>query len=225
MMTARKRTGLIFSVLLITAVQMLSTSCSKRILRESSSKAPLIMPHQNISDKNEIKYDEDRITIHTGKNNKTGKAKGERKPEDFVTGDSSLTVNNFTVYQACGDEIIDAAMKYIGIPYCMGGLGKKCIDCSGFVLRVFEQFGVNLPHNAQAISQYGTVIKNRDELVRGDVVFFKGSYKTDKYITHAGIYDGNNMFVHASSVNGVTITSMDASWWKKRFVFGTRILQ
>jgi cell wall-associated NlpC family hydrolase len=224
-MTARKRTGLIFSVLLITAVQMLSTSCSKRFFRVSSSKAPQVMPHQNLADKGEIKYDEDRVSIQTGKDYKTAKSKEQRKSDDFMSNDSTFTVNKFTAYQSCGDEIIGTAMKYIGIPYCMGGLGKKCIDCSGFVMRVFEEFGVNLPHNAQAISQYGTIIKNKNELVKGDVVFFKGSYKTDKYITHAGIYDGNNMFVHASSVYGVTITSMDASWWKKRFVFATRILQ
>lgn len=128
-------------------------------------------------------------------------------------------------FRTCGDEIINQAMKYIGLPYCYGGLGKKCIDCSGFVLRVFEELGISLPHNAQEQSKYGTVIKSRDELIKGDLVFFKGSYKTNKYITHTGIYDGNNMFVHASSGNGVTITSMDDSWWKKKFVCGARVLQ
>lgn len=183
------------------------------------------MPHQNTADKSGYYHDEDRAAVQAAKNNKTVETGGERKANDFVTVDTCLTDNNFTVLKSCGDEIIGAAMKYIGVPYCMGGLGKKCIDCSGFVMRVFEEFGVSLPHNAQAISQLGTIIKNRDELVRGDVVFFKGSYKTDKFITHAGIYEGNNMFVHASSVSGVTITSMDASWWKKKFVFGTRLLQ
>ncbi|GAO31314.1 cell wall lytic activity [Geofilum rubicundum JCM 15548] len=58
---------------------------------------------------------------------------------------------------------------------------------------------------------------------RGDLVFFIRSYKTSKYITHSGIYLGNNEFIHASSSQGVTTTSLSNSWWSERFIFGTRI--
>jgi cell wall-associated NlpC family hydrolase len=62
------------------------------------------------------------------------------------------------------------------------------------------------------------------DLRRGDLVFFSGSYKTNRKITHAGIYAGNNQFIHASSRDGVTINSLTDSYWKRRFEFGTRLL-
>jgi cell wall-associated NlpC family hydrolase len=90
---------------------------------------------------------------------------------------------------------------------------------------VFEEFGISLPHNAQGQSKYGTLIKSRDNLRKGDIVFFHGSYKTSNYITHSGIYAGDNKFIHTSSGKGVTITSMDDSWWKGKFAFGSRIIK
>ncbi|HLP74530.1 MAG TPA: C40 family peptidase [Bacteroidales bacterium] len=213
----RKRTGVIFSLLLLTAIQMFNTACSRKLFRDSSTRTPQVMPHQN-PDKDSLKYFAKAATEEI-----------KEASETVITNPSMISGNdvscNVQDFRTCGDEIINLAMKYIGLPYCYGGLGKKCIDCSGFVLRVFGEMGISLPHNAQAQSKYGTVVKSRDELVKGDIVFFKNSYKTSNFITHAGIYNGNNMFVHASSGNGVTITSMDDSWWKKKFVFGARVLQ
>lgn len=224
MSTIRKRTGVIFSLLFLSAIQLFNTACSRKIFRESTSRTPQVMPHQNIINTDPAIYDEDRIVLKTGNDHETGNVKTDIKTEDPSYLDSGNDINTCSE-PSCGDEILNRAMKYIGLPYCYGGLGKKCIDCSGFVLRVFEELGIYLPHNAQAQSKYGTVIKSRGELIKGDVVFFKSSYKTSNLITHTGIYNGNNMFVHASSGNGVTITSMDDSWWRKKFVFGARILQ
>lgn len=123
------------------------------------------------------------------------------------------------------EDLLETAKTYLGVPHCMGGTTFRCIDCSGFVMKVFEEYGISLPHNSQAQSKIGLVIKNRDELIRGDIVFFKESYRTSNYITHAGIYIGNNQFIHTSSGKGVTITSLDDSWWKDKFVHGTRVLE
>jgi len=64
-----------------------------------------------------------------------------------------------------------------------------------------------------------------DELIKGDLVFFIRSYKTHRFITHSGIYVGNNKFIHASSKKGVIITSLDDPWWNEKFIFGTRVLE
>lgn len=122
------------------------------------------------------------------------------------------------------DKIIETAREYLGIPHCMGGITTRCLDCSGFVMIVFDLYGIDLPHNAQEQSKYGSMIKDKKELSKGDLVFFHGSYKTTRYITHSGIYIGDNQFIHTSVGKGVTITSLDDSWWKNKYVFGTRIL-
>ncbi len=121
------------------------------------------------------------------------------------------------------DDIVKSARKYMGVPHCMGGSSSKCMDCSGLVMRVFANNGIQLPHNSEAQARYGNIIQNKSLLQKGDLVFFVNTYKTSKYITHAGIFIGNNQFIHTSSSKGVTITSMDNSWWKDKFIFGTRV--
>ncbi len=121
------------------------------------------------------------------------------------------------------DKLISTAKKYIGTPHCMGGTTKKCMDCSGLLSTSFGAFGINLPHNSQEQARYGKIIFNKRELKKGDLVFFTKTYKTSAFITHSGIYLGNNTFIHASSKLGVTITKLDDIYWADKFVFGTQI--
>jgi lipoprotein Spr len=128
-------------------------------------------------------------------------------------------------HNTSADEIISTAQKYLGVPHCMGGTTMKCIDCSGLVLAVFAKHGIPLPHNSEDQARFGKIIPGKDKLRKGDLVFFIRSYKTRQLITHSGIFIGNNQFIHTSSKNGVTITSINDPWWKEKFIFGTRILE
>jgi lipoprotein Spr len=123
------------------------------------------------------------------------------------------------------DEIISTALKYLGVPHCMGGTTMKCMDCSGFVLAVFSEHGIPLPHNSEDQARFGKIIAATDKLRKGDLVFFIRSFKTRQLITHSGIFIGNNKFIHTSSKNGVTVTSINDPWWKEKFIFGTRVLE
>jgi len=78
-------------------------------------------------------------------------------------------------------------------------------------------------HNSQEQARYGKIITGKDELRRGDLVFFVRSYKTSQFITHSGIFMGNNKFIHTSSKKGVTITSINDPWWSEKFILGTRV--
>jgi murein DD-endopeptidase / murein LD-carboxypeptidase len=120
-------------------------------------------------------------------------------------------------------EIIKSAQKFIGVPHCMGGTTMKCMDCSGLLVTVFARYGIHLPHNAEEQARYGKIISGRDRLKKGDLVFFIRTYETHRFITHSGIYVGNNKFIHVSSSNGVTITSLDDPWWNEKFIFATRV--
>ena len=123
------------------------------------------------------------------------------------------------------NEIIKTAQKYLGVPHCMGGTTMKCLDCSGLLVTVFAKHGINLPHNSEEQARYGKIISGKSELRKGDLVFFIRSYKTQHFITHSGIYVGNNKFIHTSSKKGVIITSLYDPWWNEKFIFGTRVLE
>jgi cell wall-associated NlpC family hydrolase len=120
-------------------------------------------------------------------------------------------------------QIIKTAEKYIGTPHCMGGTSKKCIDCSGLTFVSFAKHKIEIPRNSQEQARYGRIIFDRNDLKKGDLVFFTKSYSTSDYITHVGIYLGNGKFIHASTSAGVTETPLNNPWWNQRFVFGTRI--
>jgi lipoprotein Spr len=146
----------------------------------------------------------------------------KKKLKEFMDSGIEKAINTRNVTP---DEIISTARKYLGVPHCMGGTTMKCIDCSGLLVAVFNTYGIKLPHNSQEQSRYGKIIKEMDDLKKGDLVFFIRSYKTSNFITHSGICIGNNKFIHTSSTNGVTITMLSDPWWKEKFIFGTSILE
>jgi cell wall-associated NlpC family hydrolase len=144
------------------------------------------------------------------------------KLNDFLSTGIEKGMNTKT---ASADEIIETAEKYLGVPHCMGGTTMKCMDCSGLLVTVFARLGIDLPHNSEEQARYGKIINLTDELKKGDLVFFIRTYETRHFITHSGIYAGNNKFIHVSSKNGVIFTSINDPWWNQKFIFGTRILK
>jgi cell wall-associated NlpC family hydrolase len=85
---------------------------------------------------------------------------------------------------------VETALAYHGVPYLWGGETPRGFDCSGLVLYVFEQHGVELPHYSGSQFQMGTKVALKD-LVPGDVVFFGSP------IHHVGIYVGGGYYIHA----------------------------
>jgi cell wall-associated NlpC family hydrolase len=144
----------------------------------------------------------------------------KQKLRNFMKGgvEKSLDTHNVTP-----DDLIETARKYLGVPHCMGGTSMKCIDCSGLLVTVFASHGIRLPHNSEEQARYGTIITDTGKLKKGDLVFFIRSYRTTRFITHSGIYVGDNKFIHTSTSLGVTITLLNDPWWQERFLFGTRI--
>jgi lipoprotein Spr len=146
----------------------------------------------------------------------------KKKLIDFMDAGTGKEINT---HNTSANEIIKTAQKYLDVPHCMGGTTMKCMDCSGLLVTVFAKYGIHLPHNSEEQARYGKIIDGTDELIKGDLVFFIRSYKTHRFITHSGIYVGNNKFIHTSSKNGVTITSLNDPWWKEKFIFATRVFE
>lgn len=136
---------------------------------------------------------------------------------------SSGTGKPLDVKQTTADQVIGTAEQFLGIPHCMGGITRRCMDCSGLTYASFAAHDIELPRQSQEQARYGQIIAQPRDLKRGDLVFFTNSYPSSDYITHVGIHLGNNRFIHVSSSLGVTITPLDNPWWRQRFVFGTRI--
>ena len=119
-------------------------------------------------------------------------------------------------------ELVAYAKQYLGSRYVYGGTTPSGFDCSGFVMYVYKQFGVSLPHSSSAQSKKGTKVEKAN-LQQGDIVFFS-DYKTHKGIGHCGIYIGNNQFIHASTEKtGVITSSLNSGSYKTRYVTAVRI--
>jgi len=86
-------------------------------------------------------------------------------------------------------SLMKAAAELVGTPYVYGGSTPSGFDCSGFVLFVYSQFGVNLPHSVYQQSRVAVKIALADALP-GDIVTFND-------YSHNGIYAGNGNFYHA----------------------------
>lgn len=124
------------------------------------------------------------------------------------------------------DEILNEAHTYIGTPYRYGGNSRRGIDCSAFVLSVFDSAaGINLPRVSAQQAKEGEKIE-KSEIEKGDLLFFQ---TRGKRISHVGIVqditpEGEIKFIHASSSKGVTISSLNERYWNARYRFAKRVL-
>lgn len=107
--------------------------------------------------------------------------------------------------------LLTEAKKYIGVPYVWGGSTPNGFDCSGFLNYVYNKIGVTIPRTVATIWNATTPVSSPNV---GDIVF----YETATGPSHAGIYLGDNKFIHAGSSTGVTITDMNNSYWKPRYL-------
>jgi peptidoglycan DL-endopeptidase CwlO len=110
---------------------------------------------------------------------------------------------------------VGIAMQYLGTPYVYGGASPSGFDCSGFIMYVYAQLGVSLPHNAAAQYGYGTSV-DRSQLAPGDLVFFNG-------LGHAGIYVGGGSFIHAPHTGDVVKISPMSGWYASTYVGAKRL--
>jgi cell wall-associated NlpC family hydrolase len=124
------------------------------------------------------------------------------------------------------EKVIQVAEGFLGTRHQMGGTKKTGIDCSGLVMVSHQSSGITLPHQSHQQSKYGKVIAYPDSLKRGDLVFFYASYNSNYFITHSGIYLGDNQFIHATVQTGVVKNAIIGnSYWGSKFLFGTRLKQ
>lgn len=95
-----------------------------------------------------------------------------------------------------GSAVVDAATKYLGVPYQWGGTDPKTgLDCSGLTQRVFADIGIDLPRTSSQQATAGRPVANLDQAQPGDLVFF--DYSSRPGIDHVGIYIGDGKMIAA----------------------------
>jgi lipoprotein Spr len=128
-------------------------------------------------------------------------------------------------YNKTIDNILTEAETYLGTPYRYGGMTRRGIDCSAFVLSVFgAAAGLSLPRVAASQAQEGESI-DKSELQKGDLIFFSHGRR----ISHVGIVEsvteeGEIKFIHAATSKGVMISSLNDSYWGPKFRFAKRVI-
>lgn len=101
---------------------------------------------------------------------------------------------------ASGNAVAQFALQFKGNPYVWGGTSlTNGADCSGFVMSVYKNFGVSLPHSSTADRNVGSGVGSLAEAQPGDIICYSG---------HVGIYIGGNQIVHAStSKTGIIVSN------------------
>ena len=148
--------------------------------------------------------------------------------EELATEQDLETFSSTKSYQlpVLADSILERGMSLIGTRYRFGGTSEQSgFDCSGFIGYLFrEEAGMNLPRSTREMINVDAPLVSRNNLKPGDLLFFSTNGRGR--VSHAGIYLGDNEFIHSSSrrSGGVRIDSLGDRYWSKTFIEAKRAL-
>lgn len=127
-------------------------------------------------------------------------AQEQKSEANQVTIDAARTTAASSAGSEMGKAVINYATQFVGNPYVYGGSSlTNGTDCSGFVMSVYSNFGVSLPHSSSALRSKGYDVGGLENAQPGDIVCYSG---------HVGLYFGNGQIVHAStSRTGIIVSS------------------
>lgn len=129
---------------------------------------------------------------------KAARLAAEKEAEEKEAEETTVSVEPSEI----GIEIANYACQFVGNPYKWGGTSlTEGADCSGFVMSVYANFGVELPHSSAADRKVGYEVGSLSEAIPGDIICYSG---------HVAIYIGDGQIVHASTEKtGIIISNAD----------------
>lgn len=129
----------------------------------------------------------------------------------------STSQNKASSAKTSSQKVNQVYRQWVGTRYRLGGTGSAGIDCSAFVQKTMSgAFNLHLPRSTAEQRHIGRSISKSD-LQPGDLVFFRKN-------NHVGVYIGGGKFVHASTSQGVTTSSLSESYWARTYTQSRRVL-
>lgn len=125
----------------------------------------------------------------------------KKRSASSSSGSSSSDSSSYTPPTgSTGADVATFACQFVGNPYVYGGTSlTNGADCSGFVMSVYANYGVSLPHSSTSLRRSGYGVSTSD-MQPGDIVCYSG---------HVGIYIGGGRIVHASNRrDGIKISNV-----------------
>lgn len=120
------------------------------------------------------------------------------------------------------DAVEKEARRHLGKRYVFGTSGPTTFDCSGYVYYVLNKSGVKEVTRVTAQDIYNSCVKiPAKDAKRGDIIFFKDTYKTDRTVTHLGFYLGDGKMIHAGSP--VQVSNVNSKYYTAHFYAYGRI--
>ena len=155
---------------------------------------------QKPQDTEKTKKSKEEGTVVTGE--KGGPGVSKKKETTAAQTEATKAVKE----KASRDAVVAYAKQFVGNPYVYGGTSlTKGADCSGFVMRVYEKFGISTSRISRDQANDGTEIPI-SQIKPGDLVF----YSSGGDINHVAIYIGDGQIIHAANKQlGIRIGSMN----------------
>ena len=102
-----------------------------------------------------------------------------------------------------GEAAARYALRFLGTPYVWGGDSlTEGVDCSGFVMSVYQYFQISLPRSAKEDREAGYEVDGLENAQPGDLICYGNP-------EHVAIYLGEGRIVHATLSAGVCISGVD----------------
>lgn len=147
---------------------------------------------------------------HSGKKEKTSRKEYKALSEKLnldVTKDDNIKLYTFVA-------------EWLGTPHQMGKCTKSGVDCSCFVVLLYDKiYQQKLPRTAAEMHKQSSSVSKRN-LNEGNLVFFK--IKSRK-VSHVGVYLKDGWFAHVSTSKGVMINNLSEKYYEQYYDGGGRL--
>jgi hypothetical protein len=128
-------------------------------------------------------------------------------------------------YQPSKKNLTKMVKQLQGSPYVWAEEGPNNFDCSGFTYYMYGSMGINIPRVARHQAKTGKRVASKN-LKYGDLLFFATSKRSNRKITHVGMYLGDGWFTHASTVKHEVIYTnlFNSTYYKNKLRICRRYL-